>query len=164
VHSFALACWNNKNYNVAGGVINYAARVMGLADRGQILFTKEAHHQIIDMVDDPNMVDRFHEFDSVGIKHGVEIEVYQYLGENDPYINTAPPEDIVLMKKTESAISKLSSLTSASSFPFSNLTEGMKNLDADSILQTMENMGNAMAAFQREMEAKPVIDVKKEDE
>jgi class 3 adenylate cyclase len=52
----------NGNYNVAGGVINFASRVMGLADRGQIMFTEEAYRQIIDMVDDPNLVDRFTEF------------------------------------------------------------------------------------------------------
>lgn len=56
---------------------------MDLADGGQILFTKEAHDQIVDMVDDP---------------------------------------------------------------------------DPDSMLQIVENMGNALAAFQREIEAKRFIE------
>src|SRR5579883_3218564 len=43
----------NSRYNVAGNVINMAARVMGQADRSQIVFTEEAYRQIIDLIDDP---------------------------------------------------------------------------------------------------------------
>jgi class 3 adenylate cyclase len=45
-----------EQYNVAGGVVNMSARIMGLGDRNQIMFTQEGYNQIVDMVDDPHLV------------------------------------------------------------------------------------------------------------
>jgi hypothetical protein len=84
----------NGNYNVAGRVINLAARVMGLGDKNQILFTEESYNQIVDMVDDADLSTRFVEYKKVRIKHDLEVKVYQYKGEEEEYINANPPEKI----------------------------------------------------------------------
>lgn len=69
----------NGGYNVAGDVINMAARVMGLVGRNQIAFTADAYKQIVDLVDDPYLVDRFIEYPEVSIKHDAKLTVYQYI-------------------------------------------------------------------------------------
>ncbi|MBF0378135.1 MAG: adenylate/guanylate cyclase domain-containing protein [Desulfamplus sp.] len=100
----------NGNYNAAGSVLNLAARVMGLADRNQIIFTEEAFHQIVDMVDDPHLVDHFTRYDQVSIKHNLKINVYQYKDEKTPFINSAQVEDLMLKQKANTAIKKLSAM------------------------------------------------------
>ncbi len=71
----------NDRFNVAGDVINMAARVMNLADRNQIVFTDEAHRKIIDLVDKLAPDDQFMRYPQVRLKHDVVMDVYQYLGE-----------------------------------------------------------------------------------
>lgn len=68
-------------YNVAGTAVNLAARVMGEADRQQILFTDAAYTQMIDLVDDVNLGDHFREYTNVRIKHNERITLYQYIDE-----------------------------------------------------------------------------------
>jgi len=87
----------NGNYNVAGGVINLASRVMGLGDSGQILFTEDAYRQIVDTSEDASLWKRFVEFEGVRIKHGLKLKVYQYKGQGEPYINANVPEKISSM-------------------------------------------------------------------
>ncbi len=57
----------NGNFNVAGGTINLASRVMGLGDKNQIMLTSSAYEQVIDMTEDPTFLDRFVEFRDVEI-------------------------------------------------------------------------------------------------
>lgn len=78
----------NERYNVAGGVINMAARVMDQADRNQIVFTSEAHNMYIDMIDKPNIDELFVRYSEVRLKHDVIVDVYQYIGDPE-YVNTA---------------------------------------------------------------------------
>lgn len=87
-----------------------ASRVMNMADAGQVILTQEAYKQVIDMVDDPNLVDRFAEFKGVKIKHGEEITVYQYLGQGEPFISSKPPEDLSLLQRGIEALNRLESV------------------------------------------------------
>ena len=45
----------NGNYNVAGNTINFASRVMGIADRQQVIFTKDSYNNLIDMTEDTTL-------------------------------------------------------------------------------------------------------------
>jgi hypothetical protein len=133
---------SNGNFNVAGGVINFASRVMGLADKNQIMFTKEAYTLIVDMVDEPDLVNRFVEIRNVRIKHGIEVDVYQYTGEGEPYINSNPPEDLTLIKRAEEALDKLKNL-------------GMPNLKSTDmglkgLVGMFEGIANALPMIQRD--------------
>jgi class 3 adenylate cyclase len=80
-----------EDFNVAGRVVNMAARVMGLADRNQIMFTDEAHKQIVDVTADPDFADRFVEFAGVEIKHGVKINAFQYTDKSLPFLDSGLP-------------------------------------------------------------------------
>jgi hypothetical protein len=84
----------NENYNVAGGTVNIAARVMGLADKQQIIFTSEAYKNIIDMTEDTTLEDRFVAHGIIEVKHNVAIDVYQYIGHGENYINGEVPVEI----------------------------------------------------------------------
>jgi class 3 adenylate cyclase len=94
----------NSNYNVAGGVVNMAARVMNFAERNNIIFTEEAYNQIIDMVDNPNLADNFTCHDKVKIKHGRQIKVYQYINPALVYLNSTPPSSLQLMTRMYAAM------------------------------------------------------------
>lgn len=78
----------NERHNVAGGVINMAARVMDQADRNQIVFTSESYSMYIDMIDKPNIDELFTRYSEVRLKHDVVVDIYQYVG-NPDYVNTA---------------------------------------------------------------------------
>lgn len=148
----------NGNFNVAGGVINLAARVMGQADRDQIIFTKDAFKQIIDMVDDPDLVDRFAEFRNIKIKHNLEIDVYQYTGEEEPYINSNPSKQLSLSKRSDEAIAKMTSLG------FPTPEQLAPKVDREGLVGLIENMANAFSLLQPEKNLKPAIDIQKEDD
>jgi class 3 adenylate cyclase len=100
----------NDNYNAAGEVLNSAARVMGLGDGQQILFTKPAYEQIVDMVDDVTLADRFTAYENVRIKHSHRIAVYQYVDPAVPALNSAPGVELTTMKGLEDATQNLASL------------------------------------------------------
>jgi hypothetical protein len=135
----------NGGYNVAGEVVNMAARVMSTADRNQVIFTEEAHRQIIDMVDDPILVDRFKEYLNVQIKHGVKIAVYQYIEEAFNPLNSSPPEPLELRRKVMTISEKMKAI----GFPFLPEDMSIKNVQkmadlmdrfADTMLQGAEAM------------------------
>jgi class 3 adenylate cyclase len=86
----------NGNYNAAGNVINMAACARQLAGPGRIFFTEEAHNKIIDMVDNPYLDENFRQFESVGIKHGRRINVYQYIEPDCDSIDSTPPKELAL--------------------------------------------------------------------
>lgn len=94
-------------FNVAGAVVNMAARLMGLADRNQILFTEDAYNQIIDMVDDPHLVDSFVEFSDIELKHDLKVKAYQFVDRSYPFLNTNPPEDLILKRRAKAAMDKM---------------------------------------------------------
>lgn len=75
----------NSNYNVAGNVINMAARVMNCGTDNQIMFTKNAYLLFSDLSTDSKT---FIEHKNKEIKHGLSIDLYQYLDKNIPYLNS----------------------------------------------------------------------------
>jgi hypothetical protein len=91
----------NGNYNVAGNVINMAACVRQFAGPRRIIFTEEAHNQIIDMVDNPYLDENFRMYENIGIKHGHRINIYQYIEHDCESIDSTPPEDLALCAHIE---------------------------------------------------------------
>ncbi|RAO08401.1 adenylate/guanylate cyclase domain-containing protein [Micromonospora noduli] len=81
----------NGNYNAAGNALNMAARVMNLMDPGQVGLTKEAYDQLVDMVDDPKMSERFVLHEDLSIKHGESISIYQYVDPTLEFLDSDEP-------------------------------------------------------------------------
>ena len=100
----------NGNYNIAGNAINMAARVMGMADHNQIIFTEDGYRQIIDMVDDATLDKKFLEFKGVPIKHGLSINVYQYIDKTLSCLNSIPSESLMALQRMTKAGDKMKSL------------------------------------------------------
>jgi len=131
-------------YNVAGSVINLTSRVMSMGDSNQIIFTEEAYRQIIDMVDDPFLYDRFQEFKGINIKHNIKINVYHYQDINKPFINSVPPEDLVLKQQADEAMQKLYSTMGLSS-PILTGSE----IDKKTYIQMLESLIQAMSLMKK---------------
>lgn len=83
----------NENWNVAGTVINGAARVMDLADGKQIIFTEQAHEKLTNIK--PAEADHFRRLKPVKIK-GRDFISYQYVGTGEPYIDPREPTEMAL--------------------------------------------------------------------
>jgi hypothetical protein len=79
----------NDGFNVAGEVVNTAARVMGLVGSNQIAFTENAYRRMNDF-GDAALADRFGEQAQLPIKHDEVVNVYQYVDEGLDYLNSAP--------------------------------------------------------------------------
>jgi hypothetical protein len=84
----------NGRYNVAGDVINMAARAVDLVGRNQIAFTKDAYRQIIDLlkVEDSDQIRHFVEYPEISVKHAVKLKIYQYTDNKLEYLNSKPLE------------------------------------------------------------------------
>ena len=78
----------NANFNIAGDTVNMAARVMDLADAGQIFLTKEACVQLVDL--GSRLESQFKPYYQVRIKHDVRIDVYQYIDGSWPGLDVSP--------------------------------------------------------------------------
>jgi len=96
----------NGNYNVAGAVVNMAARAMGQADRNQIVLTQEAFNQLIEMDEDASLVDKFQRYE-VEIKHGIRVQIYQYCNQADSFVNSMPSQALSLAKRSEEVLDAL---------------------------------------------------------
>jgi class 3 adenylate cyclase len=84
----------NDNYNVAGNPVNMASRVMGLADRQQILLTEEAYRNMIDMTEDTTLESKFTSHGTVPVKHDINIGIFQYIGKDEKFINKELPTSV----------------------------------------------------------------------
>ncbi len=130
----------NGGYNVAGGTINLAARVMTKMARNQIGFTESAYEQIVDMVEDPSMSDKFVRYDDVRIKHGESLTIYQYVCHEEPSLNSDPPEELYLYAKVDSAMKRLSTLGGFAFPDFSSIVSGDRAETARSMLAILEQL------------------------
>lgn len=85
----------NNNYNIVGNPINIASRLSGIADYNQIIFSEDAYRQIIDLDDNPEIANSFHEYKSIKIKHGEYINAYQFIDGSFEYINVSPSLNLI---------------------------------------------------------------------
>ncbi len=114
----------NGNYNAAGTAINIAARVMGLAEGGQVMLSSGAYEHLVDMADDPRLNEHFTDRGEVPVKHGLMLQVYQYTDERLQYLNRSMP----------GAIKKAAAMTAMGNMP------GMPNLKAINTLTDEETV------------------------
>jgi len=84
----------NGNFNLAGDTVNMAARVMDLADAGQVFLTRETYHRLYEMV--PGTEGRFREYAQARIKHDIRVDVFQYVDEGVDGLDVAPRGDLGL--------------------------------------------------------------------
>ncbi len=133
----------NGGYNLAGGVINLASRVMSLVDRRQIAFTEHAYKQLVDMVDDPNLADHFREYSGVSIKHGEVITIYQYMDPDAAFINNAEPESLLFRREIAETAERMGS------FSMSNLlSSGLsKSEEAQRSRRALHGLQDALGAI-----------------
>lgn len=78
----------NKDKNLAGAGINRAARVMSIADGNQILVDQSVYDTLKFR---EKYIAAFREFKAT-VKHGVQIPVYQYVGDDNTSVNTSMPK------------------------------------------------------------------------
>lgn len=142
----------NGNYNVAGRVINMASRVMGLFDSNQIGFTEEAYRQIIDMVTDPYFIEHFAEFPKARVKHGLELDVYQFVDSSCEYLNSDPPSELVLDSRMRSIAERMEELMFGSDSVFLKRLEGA---DREARIEVMEKMAELMTQLREAFAASP---------
>jgi sulfatase modifying factor 1 len=69
----------NERLNIAGNPVNLAARVMDLAEPGQVFVADDAYRTLINHV--PGREQQFRAYFQAEIKHGYRIDVHQYIND-----------------------------------------------------------------------------------
>ena len=128
----------NGNYNIAGGVINYAARVMSKADRSQILFTEDAFKQIVEMDSDANLVDKFKKFE-VEIKHKRNNTSLSVCGSTRLPSTQLPPKTLTYITAQKLAMRKMEL----------GLPIPDDSIDSKEAIKVMETFADAYTLFKR---------------
>jgi class 3 adenylate cyclase len=83
----------NGHKNVAGKPMNDAARIMSLADPGQVLLSESVFLNLEEFSEGQNLQAAFRRYPNVKVKHDVNITIYQYLGDA-PAVNISAPSQI----------------------------------------------------------------------
>jgi sulfatase modifying factor 1 len=89
----------NERLNIAGNPVNLAARVMDLAEPGQVFVTDDAYRTLINHV--PGREQQFRAYFQAEIKHGYRIDVHQYINDELDGLDATVRAGLGLMK-TES--------------------------------------------------------------
>ena len=105
----------NGLYNVAGNAVNVASRVMSTAEPQQILLTADAYNNMIDMTEDTELEKRFRLCGDVKIKHGLTVEMVQYIG-SENFINAELPVNIELERRRRELESRFPVLAGTDDF------------------------------------------------
>jgi hypothetical protein len=126
----------NGNYNVAGNPVNVASRVMGLADRQQILITEEAYKNLIDMTEDTTLESRFISHGIMEVKHDIKLGVCQYVGSGENFLNSEIPF-LVSVQTGMNAVKQQHPM-------FNNLSNLLEPGDPKNILQVIEHASEVM--------------------
>jgi hypothetical protein len=93
----------NKQKNVSGSGINFAARILSLCDANQILVSNSVFDKLVQR---EKYITSFKNY--IGeVKHGVKLSVYQYRNPSYPFLNNSTPSSFVTKPKS---IAKLSAL------------------------------------------------------
>jgi class 3 adenylate cyclase len=100
----------NDNYNLAGGVVNTAARIMGKMDPNQIGMSMSAYEQFIDLNDDPNIADRFEIFDNIRIKHGLKISIAQFRDPDQRGLDSDPAREMTMTLEGDAIVERVRGL------------------------------------------------------
>lgn len=147
----------NDHYNCAGSVINLASRVMGIVGPQQVAFTESAYTQIVDLVDDVTLADRFRELRGIRIKHGERINLYQYCDPQEEALSSDMPAEIEVLQKVSDLMRDMSAMAP--------LMPGMggeePKTDPASMLTAIDQMRQRMSQMQeieklkRDMNAEP---------
>lgn len=69
-----------ERFNIAGNQVNLAARVMALAEPGQVMFTDNAFQTLEEHV--ARREGQFRTYQKAEIKHGLRIDVHQYINDS----------------------------------------------------------------------------------
>lgn len=117
----------NDNFNVAGNPINMAARLLGQANRNQILLTDSAYKQAIDLSENPNYSDQFIEMQDVDFKHNLKMNIYVLISKED-YINNDINADYIKKQKLKKIADKMVNATGSNSVDFSSPKDITNNL------------------------------------
>ncbi|MGH7487288.1 MAG: hypothetical protein ACREMY_17065 [bacterium] len=152
----------NSDYNIAGNAINLSARVMAEADPNQILLSGRAYSQLIDLVSDPALSDKFRAYQDIGVKHGLRIGIHQYMNEDDQFLNTSLASDPALQEEMSAASEMLKGgmpLIPSGADPIEQgraVVEAMKMLG--SIGSTLQGSNNSAAPGPGELPEQPTDD------
>jgi len=142
----------NDNYNVAGNVINMAARLLSIAERNQVLFSEDAYKQIIDLVEDPNFSDKFLKLSRIRIKHDIFIDAYIY-NPSVEYINGNIPHDIIIKEKMKDVTQKLKD----AGMPMPNFSAISEGNDANIDYKAIGSMMSSLFDILQSADDKPVL-------
>jgi hypothetical protein len=93
----------NGNKNLAGAGINIASRIMDCADGSQILVSESVYET---MHYRERYMKSFTQFSGRG-KHGVVLNIFQYIAEGHPELNTAVPAKFIVKPREEDRLSKM---------------------------------------------------------
>lgn len=93
----------NKQRNVSGSGINIASRIEGLADKNQILVGNSVFEKLVQR---EKYIKSFASF-TAKVKHGVPLNVHQYINKDINYLNSDIPSEFKVIPKRKKQLSEI---------------------------------------------------------